>query len=210
MRDRTKSYFRKRRGRLLAAKIRSLAQDLGRAVNILDVGGRRDYWDNIGFDGVGKIKLLNIDPTDLGRATSAKDIFFDEIGDARDLSQIADLSFDLYHSNSVIEHVGGWSDMQAMANEGRRVARQGWVQTPAWEFPIEPHFRLPFMHWFATPTRAALLKYAKGYRGYDRSSRRLHAERINLLTKNDVQTLFPGCKTNVERVILAKSYIVTW
>ena len=210
MTDGTISSFRKRRGRILAQKIKSLAQDLGRSITVLDVGGRRDYWDNIGFEGIGSITLLNIDPADLGRTTAHQDIFADQIGDARQLDQITAQSFDLYHSNSVIEHVGGWADMKNMADEARRVARHGWVQTPAWEFPLEPHFRLPFMHWFSTPVRTSLLSFAKGYRGQDRASRRLHAERINLLTKGEVKILFPACKVTVERVILAKSYVVTW
>ena len=210
MADGTISSFRKRRGRVLAQKIRSLAQGLGRPVTILDVGGRRDYWDNIGFEGIGKITLLNIDPADLGRTTARKDVFVDQIGDATQLDQVEGLSFDMYHSNSVIEHVGGWADMKNMANEARRVAGHGWVQTPAWEFPLEPHFRLPFMHWFGTPVRTSLLALAKGYRGQDRASRRLHAERINLLTKGEVRILFPACTITVERVIVAKSYVVTW
>ena len=161
MADGTISSFRQRRGRLLASKIEALAKIKQRPVTILDVGGRRDYWDNVGFTGIAKISLLNIDPADLGRATARADVFEDQIGDATHLDGIADNAFDFYHSNSVIEHVGGWADMKNMAQEARRVAPAGWLQTPAWEFPLEPHFRLPFMHWLATPARAGLLSMAK-------------------------------------------------
>jgi len=46
--------FRKRRGRLLAEQIRALSGKLGRPLQILDVGGRRDYWDNVGFNGIAR------------------------------------------------------------------------------------------------------------------------------------------------------------
>lgn len=211
MADGTISSFPQRRGRLLAKKIEALAQIKQRPITVIDVGGRRDYWDNVGFEGIAKITLLNIDPADLGRATAHQEVFEDRIGDATHLDNIADNAFDFYHSNSVIEHVGGWTDMKNMAHEARRVAPAGWLQTPAWEFPLEPHFRLPFMHWLATPARAGLLSMAKGYRGQSRDSRRLHAERINLLSKSEVRLMFPGCQIDIERVLLLpKSYIVQW
>lgn len=211
MKDGTKSSFRKKRGRILSRNIQAVADRLGRGIHVLDVGGRRDYWENVGFDGIAKITLLNIDPTDLGRNTTRRDLFSDAIGDACNLSHIPDRSIDFYHSNSVIEHVGDWQKMEQMAKEAIRVSEHGWLQTPAWEFPIEPHFKLPFIHWLATPARAGLLSFAKGYRATDRAKRRWHAERINLMSKMEVELLFPDCKLDVERIaFLAKSYVVTW
>jgi hypothetical protein len=209
--DGTISAFRQKRGKILAAQIKALADKKQKPVTILDVGGRRDYWENVGFAGIVQIVLLNIDPSDLGRATSRPELFVDKIGDARKLDGIANQAFDLYHSNSVIEHVGSWTDMADMASEARRVAGAGWVQTPAWEFPIEPHFRLPFIHWFATPARASLLSFARAYRRQDHASRRQHAERINLLSKSEMKLLFPSCQVKAERyMLLAKSYMVHW
>ena len=99
------------------------------------------------------------------------DIFVRKVGDARNLSDYADGSVDLVHSNSVIEHVGGWADMRAMADEMMRVGRAGWMQTPAWEFPVEPHFRAPFLHWFGDPLRARMLSLSveKRHRRMDMS-----------------------------------------
>ena len=85
MADGTISSFRQKRGRLLAQKIEQLAKEKQRPITIIDVGGRRDYWDNVGFAGIGRIVLVNIDPADLGRMTSREDIFVDKIGDAASL-----------------------------------------------------------------------------------------------------------------------------
>ncbi len=186
------------------------SERLGRKLHVLDVGGRRDYWDNVGFDGIARITLQNIEPSDLGRRSERPDLFEDAVGDACDLSEFPDGSIDFYHSNSVIEHVGEWSRMQAMADEAARVGLHGWLQTPAWEFPFEPHFRLPFMHWLAAPARASILHFAPGYQNQDHALRRWHAERINLLSKGEVAILFPDREIMIERVIFAKSYVVTW
>ena len=137
--------FRQRRGQLLRRKIETLAKAKGGPISILDIGGVREYWENVGLDSVVRIVLLNNDAAALGatEGSMAADIFETTVGDACDLADYGDGAFDLAHSNSVIEHVGPWQDMAAMAREAMRVGRSGWIQTPAWEFPIEPHFRAP-------------------------------------------------------------------
>src|SRR5439155_9943192 len=125
--------------------------------------------------------------------------------DACDLSHYADKSIDLVHSNSVIEHVGRWPEICTMADEALRVGRSGWIQTPAWEFPIEPHFRLPFLHWFAQPTRRMMLCGSKYYRSMHIRDRRECIDEINLLTYEEVKSLLPQCDIFVERLIFAKS-----
>jgi ubiquinone/menaquinone biosynthesis C-methylase UbiE len=80
------------------------------------------------------------------------------VGDARDLSMFADQSFDMVICNSVIEHVGNWLDMRVAANEARRVGKRGWFQAPAFEFPLEQHFLLPFIHWLADPLQVSIIK----------------------------------------------------
>ncbi len=209
MNDYTVNRFRKARGVLLADHIEKLSKKLGRDIVILDVGGRTDYWNNVGFKCISRIDILNYSASELERDAPAA-VFTTKVGDARNLSDYEDQSVDLVHSNSVIEHVGHWGDMTAMADELRRVGQAGWVQTPAWEFPIEPHFRAPFLHWFAQPLRRRLLWLSKGYRKQDIALRRINIDRINLLSKEEVETLFPGCEIYVERLILAKSYTAHW
>ena len=207
--------FRARRGLLLRQQIHALADYLGRDIVILDVGGKADYWANVGFDRIARIDVMNYDERALNRPIPEgmpAGIFTGKVGDARNLSEYADQSVDLAHSNSVIEHVGSWKDMRSMASEMMRVGRSGWVQTPAWSFPMEPHFWAPFMHWFGAPMRARMLSLSafSHYRKLDLHRRREQVEAINLLSKREVRTLFPERTIYVERLILAKSYTARW
>jgi hypothetical protein len=212
----TVNRFRRMRGRLLQQQIEDLAAGLGRDIVILDVGGRPDYWLNLGFKNVARIDLMNASEDEMNRPLPENvpgGIFTRQIGDARDLHDWADQSVDLVHSNSVIEHVGGWCDMEAMARELRRVGRSGWVQTPAWGFPIEPHFHTPFMHWFGAPMRARMLSFslARRFRRMGLARRRKAVETVNLLTRREVETLFPDSEIYTERfALLAKSYTARW
>lgn len=205
--------FRAARGRILRAKIDALVRHLDREIEVLDVGGHPDYWGNVGLDGIARITLLNIDPGELVPDSDAGGtVFARRLGDARDLEAHEDGSVDLVHSNSVIEHVGGWDDMARMAGELMRVGRAGWVQTPAVSFPIEPHFRTLAMHWFGRSFQARMmgLSFDRRHRNTDLAERRRRVERINLLGRREVETLFPGHGIHVERVIIAKSYTVHW
>lgn len=214
MRPASVNGFRRKRGRMLRGLIEALADLLGRDITVLDVGGTPDYWDNLETTRIASIELLNRAEDQLRRpARTRPDLFRHGIGDARDLSAHADKSVDLVHSNSVIEHVGGWRDMRAMADEMIRVGRAGWVQTPAYEFPVEPHFRAPFGHWFGRPTQARLLWMSVDgeIRALDRQRRRRRIEGVNLLSRGDVRALFPEGTIRTERLfLLPKSHIVQW
>ncbi|MEM9514936.1 MAG: class I SAM-dependent methyltransferase [Actinomycetota bacterium] len=209
--------FRRRRGERLAALIAEIAAAQPGGVRVLDLGGRPAYWDNVALDGIAEIVLLNESHTEFevggGSNSASSDLFRVSRGDARDLSEFDDDSFDLVHSNSVIEHVGGWPDMEAMAREARRVGASGWVQTPAWEFPFEPHFGVPFAHWLGRPLQTSMLRCSvdAGIRRQSHASRRSAVDRVNLLTRREVQKLFPNDDMFVERFALApKSYCVYW
>jgi ubiquinone/menaquinone biosynthesis C-methylase UbiE len=210
----THSSFRRKRGKLLARKIQAISGRLGRSLHVLDVGGRAEYWDNVGMHNIAHVKILNNDENELNEiqeTSLADDRFSYVLGDARNLSDFEDGSVDFVHSNSVIEHVGAWWDMEAMAREMCRVGAAGWMQTPAWEFPVEPHFRVLFMHWFAQPVRRKMLWFSKRYRHLSIIERRFHCDRINLLSSSEVKALFPSGSLIVERFIsLPKSYVVTW
>jgi len=122
---------------------------------ILDIGGEPDYWDNVTDlleERRWQVTLANL------TTFSVDETRFASInGDARDLSGLEDMSFDIVHSNSVIEHVGRWNDMQSMAHQVRRLAPNYFVQTPYFWFPIEPHCATAFFHWMPESVRLSML-----------------------------------------------------
>jgi hypothetical protein len=118
---------------------------------------------------------------------------------------LSDNSFDLVHSNSVVEHVGDWARMKAFAKEVRRLAPRYFVQTPNFWFPIEPHFMCPFFHWLPEPTRVRLLLRA-GLGHYRRAgsvdSAVTAVQGARLLNRRMMASLFPDAAIVTERVAL--------
>ena len=132
--------FRRARLALLNGLIEQVVQRRDRC-RILDIGGTHTFWrtwqDLIDWRVV-QITCLNL-PGD-GTDPPGNQVRMLH-GDARAMPQFADQSFDICFSNSVIEHVGLWPDMAAMAAEIRRIAPAYLVQTPNFWFPVEPHAR---------------------------------------------------------------------
>jgi hypothetical protein len=58
-----------------------------------------------------------------------------------------DDSFDVCHSNAVVEHVGDLGRQQLFVSEMVRVARRGFFTTPNRWFPIELHTKIPLLHY---------------------------------------------------------------
>jgi hypothetical protein len=150
------STFRLKRFSMIMALIEKVAAKTGR-VRILDVGGTREYW--MAVEPLWRhldlhVTLVNLvaEPVDDPRFSSLA-------GNACAMPEFANNSFDIVHSNSVIEHVGRWGAMKAMASEVARLAPHYYVQTPAFGFPIEPHFRAPFFHWIPMPWRIWLTRH---------------------------------------------------
>lgn len=176
---------------------------------ILDVGGTPGYWESYGqgldWDRV-QICTVNLElPRTL--TPGIKSI----VGDARDLKQFPDFHFDFVHSNSVIEHVGRWNDMAAMATEIRRLAPRYYVQTPYHWFPIEPHAVFPFFHWMPISWRYRIvMNRAIGFwsRQSDLGKAMNTIEDAILLDKRQMRFLFPDAKIVGEKFFgLTKSLI---
>jgi 2-polyprenyl-3-methyl-5-hydroxy-6-metoxy-1,4-benzoquinol methylase len=90
-----------------------------------------------------------------------------------------DASFDLAISNHVIEHV---DDQILHLQEIARVLRPGgfcYLATPNFFWPVEPHFRLPFLAWLPTPALRD---------SYVRRTRRGARYDASLLTRRKLET----------------------
>ena len=113
--------------------------------------------------------------------------------------------FDLAFSNSVIEHVGGPDRQQDFASELLRLGRRVYCQTPNRWFPVEPHFLGLFVHWLpAGWLRRLHPRFTlNGARGRP-------WEPVRLLTRRDLQRLFPGCHIRVERFLLWPKSFIVW
>lgn len=92
-----------------------------------------------------------------------------------------DASFDVVHSNAVIEHVGGRARQEAFVREALRVGRRVFLTTPNRWFPVEVHTRLPFVHWL--PDGAAGRVYDLAGRSWAREN--------HLLGPATFRSLFP-------------------
>jgi hypothetical protein len=195
--------YRRRRLELFARLIASVPRPL----RLLDVGGKSGFWERSGMDFEGvRFVILNLDGADVDRGP-----YQHVIGDARDLRAFADGEFDVVFSNSVIEHVGPWSDQMRMASAIRRVGRRYFIQTPNRRFPIEAHSLFPFWQYLPLELRARLLQsFRLGWlaRMPDRASARELAASIRLLSRGDMRALFPEARIWDERVLgLTKSIV---
>lgn len=206
--------LRRRRAAVLVDSIGRLGAELGRPVEVLDVGGVEDFWLQVGLPPGCRLTILN-----LPEAFSVSWWFFGQLEFERLEGTVMDLSsvrgrFDLVVCNSLIEHLGCWDDMARGAQELRRAAPHGWVQTPAFGFPFEPHHVLPVVHWFAPAIQARLLVHAPRFRApRDRQpdTLRHRVEENNLLTRREFEYLFPDAHHHREHFLgLTKSFIAAW
>jgi hypothetical protein len=189
-------------------RVADLATPSTGKLRILDVGGTQSYWEALSPLWAGRDFEITI--VNLGVEESDSYPYHVRAGDACALDQYESNSYDIVHSNSVIEHVGRWTQMQSMAGEIRRLAPHYYVQTPNYWFPYEPHYRTAFMHWYPESVRASMI--VKKKRGFIHASSFDQAMRdvqdINLITARQMTALFPDAEIHKERVgPLTKSLI---
>jgi hypothetical protein len=168
--------------------------------HVLDVGGTPQYWTAFG-KGLDwsrlKVSVVNLTVSESGLPQIVP-----LRGDARCMKEFSDFSFDIVHSNSVIEHVGRWDDMASMAAEIRRLAPRYFVQTPYFWFPLEPHARFPFLHWMPESWRyRILMSRTCGFweKRPDVGSATKAIQSAVLLDRRQMQFLFPDSKIIAER-----------
>ena len=172
-----------------------------RPLRILDVGGVESYWQDKRslISRPTEITLANLDDR-----TATRPGFVSLRANACNMREFADSSFDVVHSNSVIEHVGQWQNMMAMANEIRRIAPNYFVQTPYFWFPIEPHARTPFLHWLPESLKFRIVMARKCGPYWSRAATVDQAMRTIqsavLLDKSMFSALFPDANIVPERI----------
>jgi hypothetical protein len=174
---------------------------------ILDVGGMPRYWE--GAQLKSPMTITNLTPLDAYELSflGANQTF--ALSDATRMPW-ADQSFDIVFSNSVIEHLGTEEQQKAFVRECRRVGKSFWIQTPAKEFPVEPHFLGLFTHWLSRPMQRRLLRHFTvwGLRARPRADvvDEVLAE-LRLLTRRNFRSLLPDANFLTERFLgLPKSY----
>jgi hypothetical protein len=207
------SRMRQRRMQGLVDLVRAAHARRG-TVSILDLGGTAAYWRAFPAEVLDacdvRVTLLNLPDSEV-QPVALSPRFIAVEGDACRLDGYPDRSVDIVHSNSVLEHVGGWRPMEAFAHEVRRVGRAYFVQTPNFWFPMEPHFMTPGFQWLPKPVRVWLVQRAAlGHLERQRSvsdAVRL-VESIDLVDRAMFRSLFPDADHVTERFLgLPKSLL---
>lgn len=177
---------------------------------VLDLGGAPAIWQHVSIPL--EITLLNLpggisldELAILQSASLSQHTFHVVEGDACDVAQFGDRSFDLVFSNSVIEHVGPPVKQAKFAHEVLRLGRSHWVQTPSKWFPIEAHSGMPFYWLYPEWLRAALL------RSWRKRLPAWWADYIGttrVLSRRRVAELFPQSQTRTDYFLgFPKSYV---
>lgn len=209
---------RAKRNALLRAFLLQVRRTRGGPLRIVDLGGGIAYWERVGLDWLAEhdmtVACINSRPSELVRDSAGRSTIETIVGDACNLDQFADNSFDVAHSNSVIEHVGGWKQAEAFARETRRLAPAYYVQTPYFWFPFDPHFyRAPMIHWLPLSLRVKVHRRVKaGWAVPDGSlDQAMYLAQSNeMLDRAQFRELFPDADHRFEFAFgLPKSMIAT-
>ena len=193
------NYFRPRRMRMFARMFGVSDQ-----TRIIDLGGTDTNWYYLDKKPDVLIANFYFDDEDVGNLSYRK-------LDATDLP-FEDFSFDVTYSNSVIEHVGDWEKQKAFAREASRMSENYYIQTPNRWFFVEPHFLCPFIHFLPRDLYRKLLPYFSIWYWMTRPSEaelQDMFDEIKLLTKSDMQKLFPDAEIIEEKFlyVFTKSFI---
>ncbi|MGE5271158.1 MAG: methyltransferase domain-containing protein [Thiohalocapsa sp.] len=209
------SRFRAKRIQPLLEMIARVSDRAG-SCSIIDVGGTRKYWSIVPTDFLRErrvsILITNITDNsgDGGGEREDDGVFRHAYADACNLPY-PDRSFDILHSNSVIEHVGTWEDQLRFSREATRIAAAYFIQTPNYWFPWEPHFGTLGFQYLPMPWQISLLM--RGKRGFRQQAATVDAavrsiESCRLLDERRFRTLFPDAELQRERFYgLTKSLI---
>lgn len=197
-------YFRRKRGSLF----REILPDFT-TLKVLDVGGSRHFWEKQDAINVPKnLTVVNIEDDGQARSYTGAFSHVDVILYDGKRLPFDDKSFDVVVCNSVIEHVP--LELRAnLAKEIERVSRYYFVQTPAFVFPIEPHFFCPALHWLPRGIARHAVRLSP-WRFLSRPSEQHiqdYFNEIQILTLKEFRGYLPGAQLSREMVLgVPKSY----
>lgn len=197
-------FTRKRRMKRFESALRPADWD-----KIIDIGGTSEIWRYT----LSRPSILLVNLTLPADCHVSDGRWEAEVGDGCCL-RYPDNAFDIAFSNSVIEHVGDYERQRKFAEEIRRVGRRVWVQTPARCFPVEPHYLTLFIHWLPKRWQKSLLPFGSVHGWLDILSSKTReticgmVDEIRLLSKAEMEELFPDCQILTERVLFwPKAYV---
>ena len=146
--------FRSKRFDFFLKKIEKFEKPL----TILDVGGKINFWENRGLAGNTNYRITIVN---LEKEKSKYSNIKCEIGNAINLKQFSNKSFDIVHSNSVIEHLTNFENQKLMASEVIRIGKKYIIQSPNKYFFIEPHYFFPFFQFLPNSIKYLILTKTK-------------------------------------------------
>lgn len=196
--------FRQRRFEFFENAIKNYPKPL----KILDIGGTEQFWKNRGFANNPDFSIMLVN---LYKEEPSSENINSEIGNAVDLSQFEDYSFDIVFSNSVIEHLFDLESQGKMASEVQRLGKYHFIQTPNKYFPIEPHFLFPLFQFLPKSFKMFLLTKTKLIRGvkHDYKYSKSKIDEIKLLSGQQLKKMFPSSFLFKEKFFgFVKSFVV--
>jgi hypothetical protein len=189
-----------------------------RDLRVVDLGGEASYWRGAPVQ-PREVVLVNIHEHEVGDDTPW---IRSVAGDACDPPEaLLREGFDMVHSNSTIEHLGGHARFSAFADAVRALADKHWVQTPYRYFPIEPHWLCPGFQFLPLRARETLMRRwpigaahqlwkesAAASNGHARREAIEQVLWIELLSETSMRHYFPTSEIVRERVAgLTKSLV---
>lgn len=189
MKEAISKYFRKRRFGFFVTFMQQVAPN-NRPIRILDIGGTQAYWLNMGLalEPGTEIVLLNLYENEVSAPG-----FTSIVGDACNLIDIKDKSFDMVFSNSVIEHLFTKQNQEQMVKEIERVGKSYFIQTPNKYFPIEPHWVFPLFQFFPFSLKVFLTQhFSLGHikKASTEQAAIALVNEVRLLSKNEFTAMF--------------------
>ena len=178
------------------------------SARVLDLGGTLFFWELARRNGfvTPTVTLVNLDRPRVPVPAYAEWLVCDAL-----TLDFPDNHFDIVFSNSLIEHLGSWQMQVKFAREVQRLAPRHFVQTPSRDFPVEPHFLTPFVHWLPKQIRVRMIRNATLWGLLTRPTKQRCAElaeEIRLLDDSEMMQLFPHSAVRVERLCgISKSLI---